>query len=83
MAPLAETDMRDVEPPELSELTHWVYELLDAHRDTARMAEDLERDPEWSAHLCYLRDLQRHGREALALLHACGNATTPPKPGVP
>jgi hypothetical protein len=55
---------------ELSELTSWVYELLDGHRDTARLAADLEGDPQWRAHLEYLRDLQRCGREALARLHA-------------
>jgi hypothetical protein len=53
-------------PAELSELVRWVYELLDAHRDTAWLAADLEDEPEWRAHLDYLRDLQRHGREALA-----------------
>jgi hypothetical protein len=48
----------------------WVYELLDAHRDTAWLSADLEGEPEWRAHLDYLRDLQRHGREALARIHA-------------
>lgn len=43
-----------------------VYELLDAHVDTMRMACDLDTDPAWAAHLDYLRDLQRVGREALA-----------------
>ena len=43
-----------------------VYELLDAHVDTMRMAHDLDDDPAWAAHLDYLRDLQRVGREALA-----------------
>jgi hypothetical protein len=43
-----------------------VYELLDAHVDTMRMARDLDGDPAWAAHLDYLRDLQRVGREALA-----------------
>jgi hypothetical protein len=43
-----------------------VYELLDAHADTADMVchEGLSR--EWQLHLAYLRDLQRVGREALA-----------------
>lgn len=49
-----------------TELTSWVYELLDAHTDTTRLASDLECDPYWSAHLDYLRDLQRRGRETLA-----------------
>ena len=43
-----------------------VYELLDAHVDTMRMARDLDGDPAWAAHLDYLRDLQRVAREALA-----------------
>jgi hypothetical protein len=47
-------------------VTELVYELLDAHVDTMRMARDLDGDPAWAAHLDYLRDLQRVGREALA-----------------
>ena len=47
-------------------VTELVYELLDAHIDTMRMAHDLDEDPAWAAHLDYLRDLQRVGREALA-----------------
>jgi len=45
-----------------------VYELLDAHLDTMRLAcaDELDADPTWAAHLDYLRDLQRVGREALA-----------------
>jgi hypothetical protein len=43
-----------------------LYELLDAHIDTMRMARELDDDPAWAAHLDYLRDLQRVGREALA-----------------
>ncbi len=46
--------------------TELVYELLDAHVDTIRMAHELDGDPAWAAHLDYLRDLQRVGREALA-----------------
>jgi hypothetical protein len=46
-----------------------IYELLDAHHDTARLASALgEVDPAWSAHLDYLRALQRKGREAVAQL---------------
>jgi hypothetical protein len=63
-----QTPARDTSP-ELSELTRWVYELLDAHRDTASLAADLECDQEWRAHLDYLRDLQRHARESLARVH--------------
>jgi hypothetical protein len=47
-------------------LRELVYELLDAHADTARLASELEGDDAWAAHLDYLRDLQRVGREALA-----------------
>ena len=47
-------------------VTELVYELQDAHVDTIRMANDLDLDPVWAAHLDYLRDLQRVGREALA-----------------
>lgn len=49
-------------------VTSLVYELLDAHDDTARMASELEPDPLWQAHLEYLRALQRKGRETLARL---------------
>ena len=49
-------------------LTDLVYELLDAHVDTARLAGELEQVPAWAAHLDYLRDLQRVSREALAHL---------------
>jgi hypothetical protein len=48
------------------DLTALVYELLDAHGDTMRLADGLEAAPGWAAHLDYLRDLQRVGREALA-----------------
>ena len=49
-------------------LTELVYELLDAHEDTARLAQELADDPRWEAHLEYLRRLQRVGREQLAHL---------------
>lgn len=42
------------------------YELLDAHADTAELADGLRYDPPWAAHLDYLRALQRKGRETLA-----------------
>jgi hypothetical protein len=42
------------------------YELLDAHADTAQLADDLRYDRSWAAHLDYLRALQRKGRETLA-----------------
>jgi hypothetical protein len=47
-----------------------IYELLDAHQDTAEIAQDLCDDPEWAAHLEYLRALQRTGREMLARMPA-------------
>jgi hypothetical protein len=43
-----------------------VYELLDAHEDTARLASNLVSESIWLQHLDYLRRLQRLGREALA-----------------
>jgi hypothetical protein len=48
-------------------LVDLVYELLDAHDDTARLArtEDGCEDA-WEAHLDYLRSMQRVGREVLA-----------------
>jgi hypothetical protein len=49
-------------------LTDLVYELLDAHGDTMHLASGLDTDPEWAAHLDYLRSLQRVSREALARL---------------
>ena len=42
------------------------YELLDAHADTAQLADGLPYDRSWAAHLDYLRALQRKGREMLA-----------------
>ena len=57
-----------------ADLTHLVYELLDAHDDTARLAGDLASDPHWQVHLDYLRDLQRHGRESLARAAAAPHA---------
>jgi hypothetical protein len=45
-----------------------VYELLDAHDDTARIAREHDSELLWEAHLDYLRALQRRGRELLALL---------------
>jgi hypothetical protein len=49
-----------------SHLVELVYELLDAHDDTADLASDLAGDWDWRAHLEYLRALQRRGRETLA-----------------
>jgi hypothetical protein len=50
----------------VDDLAALVYELLDAHDDTARLAAALPVDERWAAHLGYLQDLQRLGREALA-----------------
>ena len=47
-------------------LTALAYELLDAHADTAQLANGLPQDLSWAAHLDYLRALQRKGRETLA-----------------
>ena len=57
-------------------LTRLVYELLDAHYDTARLAEDVAEDERWHAHLAYLRDLQRVAREVLATATAEDEACT-------
>lgn len=43
-----------------------LYELLDAHIDTIALAAPLAENQRWAAHLDYLRDLQRVGRETLA-----------------
>lgn len=56
--------MNDPLPAELVAL---VYELLDAHDDTSRLATGLG-DIAWDIHLDYLRVLQRRGREMLARL---------------
>jgi hypothetical protein len=48
------------------QLTLLVDELLDAHEDTMRLSADLDLGWRWQAHLCYLRELERLGREALA-----------------
>jgi hypothetical protein len=49
-----------------AKIVELVYELLDAHDDTARLAQELGREIEWAAHLDYLAQLQRVGRELLA-----------------
>jgi hypothetical protein len=38
-----------------------IYELLDAHADTLDLAGYLSYDPDWAAHVEYLRSLQRTG----------------------
>jgi hypothetical protein len=47
-----------------------IYELLDAHQDTAELAGRLCCDPQWAAHLDYLCALQRTSRELLARMPA-------------
>jgi hypothetical protein len=47
-------------------LVDLVYELLDAHDDTARLVRAESCEGAWEEHLDYLRDLQRVGREMLA-----------------
>jgi hypothetical protein len=51
-------------------LAELVYELLDAHADTADLASGLELDRDWLSHLHYLRALQREGRRLLAEMTA-------------
>jgi hypothetical protein len=43
-----------------------IYELLDAHEDTVRLALEIDGDEQWAAHIDYLRRLERVGHEALA-----------------
>jgi hypothetical protein len=47
-------------------LTGLVYELLDAHLDTEELMSAPSTHLAWTAHMYYLRDLQRSAREALA-----------------
>jgi hypothetical protein len=53
-------------PRSEDDLVGLVYELLDAHDDTARLAGELAVDERWQVHLDYLRDLQRVARASLA-----------------
>jgi len=50
----------------IATLTQLVYELLDAHLDTEELMGAPSTHLAWTAHLHYLRDLQRSAREALA-----------------
>ena len=47
-------------------LSELVYELLDAHSDTAALVAEGADGAGWDAHLEYLGRLQRTGRELLA-----------------
>ncbi len=60
--------MRETRSPvdATARLVELVYELMDAHDDTARLAQGLAGDVRWQAHLDYLQQLQRVGREMLA-----------------
>ena len=57
---------READSAAAASLATLAYELLDAHADTAQLANGLPYDPSWAAHLDYLRALQRKGRETLA-----------------
>jgi hypothetical protein len=62
------------------DLVSLIYELLDAHRDTADLAGGLGPDERWAAHLDYLRALQRMGRRALAEATVEGEKRATSKP---
>jgi hypothetical protein len=67
--PARETTVRGDHQPDVDAAAGLVlltYELLDAHADTAQLADGLAYDRSWAAHLDYLRALQRTGREMLA-----------------
>ena len=51
--------------PRTGLLIDLIYELLDAHSDTADLTSHMS-DPAWDAHTDYVRALQRRGREILA-----------------
>ena len=59
-----------------SALVTLVYELLDAHADTAALAGTPAGAEQWENHLEYLGRLQRCGREVLA------GATDEPEPAL-
>jgi hypothetical protein len=63
------------DPLTIAHLSQLVYELLDAHDDTARIAREYDREVFWEAHLDYLRALQRKGREMLARLDCPATGT--------
>jgi hypothetical protein len=58
----------EIVPQQPDQMVALVYELLDAHSDTVLLANGLAHDKQWGAHVDYLRNLQRLGREALARL---------------
>jgi hypothetical protein len=58
--------MRPRTRAQLDDAIVFIYELLDAHYDTIRVASEQPPNAMWEAHLEYLRALQRTGRELLA-----------------
>jgi hypothetical protein len=58
--------MRPRTRAQLDDAVVFIYELLDAHHDTIRLASQQPPNPMWQAHLEYLSALQRTGRELLA-----------------
>jgi hypothetical protein len=69
--PCRQTGADAAERTGADELTPLVYELLDAHDDTARLAANVAADEDaWTLHLRYLQDLQRVARERLARVGA-------------
>jgi hypothetical protein len=50
------------------EVRQLLSELIDAHVDTVELATRFSTDAAWSAHIAYIRDLQRLGKETLACL---------------
>jgi hypothetical protein len=73
--------INDIGTATIDRLTELVYELLDAHHDTARLAGDVAGDVAWTAHLDYLRDLQRVGRGTLAQLAIPGQISSDRRSG--
>jgi hypothetical protein len=67
--------MFNAQPPiaNIEQLTQLVYELLDAHDDTARLVEEMASERTWAFHLDYLRGLQRAGREVLGQAGCTGD----------
>ena len=65
---MIDADTRGATPAD--RLSGLLYELLDAHLDTLELADSLDGYEPWAAHLDYLRDLQRVGRETLARVAA-------------
>jgi len=54
------------------QLARLTYELLDAHSDTEHLMREHPTELQWRAHVNYLRDLQRLGRQVLAQPESSG-----------